>query len=239
MYNNFKNITFNNKNTEIDKAALRQHPNIETTVIYGYTGSTAHQFALGANEQNKALKFAPLEYKWTDDENEVTITGYKGAETDITLPDEITGMPVTAIGDGDFSDKDLTSVTLPTNLKVIGPYAFSGNKLTSIVIPENVEEIWQSPFAANPIETIDVADGNISFWDSGAKGLYFNDPLSGKILIQGTKSGEIADNTAIIGESAFLALGLNGEVTIPNSVQYIGDLAFSNGVINEIINNIS
>src|SRR5690625_1628555 len=239
MDNDLKKITFNNKDTEIDKAALRQHPNIETTVIYGYTGSTAHQFALGANEQNKVLKFAPLEYKWTDDGNEVTITGYNGTETDITIPEEIAGMPVTAIGDGVFAEKDLTSVTLSTNLKAIGSYAFAGNKLTSIVIPENVEEIWQSPFAANPLETIEVADGNISFWDSSGKGLYFNDPLFGKLLIQGTKSGEIADDTAVISEGAFLALGLNGEVTIPNSVQYIGELAFSNGEINEKINNIS
>src|SRR5690625_1368277 len=221
---NLEKITFKNKDTVINNTALRNFSNIDDLVIYGYTGSTAQAFALGENSYNKALKFAPLEYEWTDDGNEVTITNYVGDETDITIPEEIAGMPVTIIDEQAFNEKDLTSVTLPTNLKEIGNVAFAFNELTEITIPENVKSIMARPFAGNPLETIEVHQDNAHFKDIDGKGLYTED---GKTLIQGTQAGEIADETINIGLGAFAGVELDTDIHIPDTVESIGDSAFA------------
>src|SRR5699024_4754966 len=90
--------------------------------IHGYKDSAVHTYA-----SNNQINFEPFQFEWIVDGNEVMITGYNGNETDITIPEEIDGMPVTVIGDGVFADKGLTSVILPTTLKEIGPYAFALN----------------------------------------------------------------------------------------------------------------
>ena len=53
-----------------------------------------------------------------------TITGYNGEDTDLAIPSEIGGYPVTAIGDGAFASAPITSVTVPSGVESIGYYAF-------------------------------------------------------------------------------------------------------------------
>lgn len=46
---------------------------------------------------------------------EITITKYTGNDTEVIIPPEIDGMPVTSIGKSAFHNcSSLTSVTLPT-----------------------------------------------------------------------------------------------------------------------------
>jgi hypothetical protein len=47
-----------------------------------------------------------------------TITGYRGSAKNVTIPDRIYNLPVTAIGDSAFFIKQLTSVTIPVRLSL-------------------------------------------------------------------------------------------------------------------------
>lgn len=48
----------------------------------------------------------------------------------------------------------ITSVTLPSNLKIIGNIAFINNNLSSLVIPKSVTEIGYGAFANNKLQTV-------------------------------------------------------------------------------------
>jgi len=67
------------------------------------------------------------------------ITGYTGYARDVVIPERIDGVTVTAIGNSVFKGKNLTSVSIPDNVKNIGPYAFAGNRLEKVVIGNEVD----------------------------------------------------------------------------------------------------
>lgn len=99
-------------------------------------------------------------------EQDKFLVGYKGLQTDITIPNSITKInryafcntPITSVSMGNnvvsighyafMECKNLSSITLSTNLKSINQYAFYNcNSLTSIVIPKQVEEIGVYAFS--------------------------------------------------------------------------------------------
>ena len=56
-----------------------------------------------------------------------TIVKYVGAGEDVTVPDMIDGLPVTAIADYAFHNcTSLTHITLPNSITTIGDYALEG-----------------------------------------------------------------------------------------------------------------
>ena len=79
----------------------------------------------------------------------VIITRCDTSATEVVIPSEIMGYPVTKIGIGAFFIcKKLKSVTIPSSVKIIEQDAF--NKcisLTSITIPNTVEIIRKRAFA--------------------------------------------------------------------------------------------
>jgi len=83
----------------------------------------------------------------------VTITGYTGRATDVRIPSEIGGLPVSFIGAQAFENKGLTSVTIPDAVHTIGDRAFYGNKLTSVNLP-NVNYIDREAFASNQLTSV-------------------------------------------------------------------------------------
>ncbi|MDR0402458.1 MAG: leucine-rich repeat domain-containing protein [Treponema sp.] len=106
----------------------------------------------------------------------VTITLYRGNETDLVIPGEIGGQRVTVIGPRAFAGKGLRSVSvpegvdtiaycafadnglsslrLPSTLVSIEYEAFAGNSLTALVLPENAASLGVRAFAENPLESL-------------------------------------------------------------------------------------
>lgn len=78
------------------------------------------------------------------DPEEGIITDYKGNVREVVIPARINGVPVTAIGNSAFKDKNLTSVSIPDNVKNIGPNAFDGNDLDKIIIGSEVDMMTSS-----------------------------------------------------------------------------------------------
>jgi hypothetical protein len=106
----------------------------------------------------------------------VTITLYRGAETELVIPGEIGGQRVTVIGPRAFAgkglkevsvpegvdtiaycafaDNSLSSLRLPSTLVSVEYEAFAGNALGVLVLPENAASVGVRAFADNPLESL-------------------------------------------------------------------------------------
>jgi len=107
----------------------------------------------------------------------ITITGYKGTDRTVVIPETIGGLPVTIIGNKAFLRKDLFAVTIPETVVTIEPMAFAenflqsanipgcasigyeafaGNHLTSLVLSEKLSSIGPRAFINNKLSSITI-----------------------------------------------------------------------------------
>ena len=197
------------------------------------------------------------------DDGTVEITGYKGSEQKVDVPEKINKKSVTRIGNLAFKDctkitsiampdsvayigrsafyncTSLKSITIPDGVKEIGYAAFSECAgLVSVKIPDNVTKIGDSAFinCAN-LTKIDVTAGNKYY--SSANGVLFNKDKSELICYPaGIKNVgySIPDGVTVIRDRAFnKCLSLNS-ITIPKSVQDIETYSFFGCTSLEAIN---
>ncbi|MBO4885003.1 MAG: leucine-rich repeat domain-containing protein, partial [Clostridia bacterium] len=89
------------------------------------------------------------DWYYTVDGDTCTITMYTGSATELTIPSEIDGLAVTAIGNSSFAScTSLVSVTIPDGVTSIGYGVFSGcSSLTFITIPDDVTSIGDFAFS--------------------------------------------------------------------------------------------
>jgi hypothetical protein len=86
------------------------------------------------------------DFEWYFNERMV-ISKYTGAGGYVTIPAEIDGKPVKAIGDNAFySRTSLTGITIPNSVTSIRSSAFQSTGLTSVVIPDSVTFIGDDAF---------------------------------------------------------------------------------------------
>ena len=87
-------------------------------------------------------------YTITKDDT-VTITGYTGSDTALTVPAKLDGSPVTEIAADAFAEQtNLTSVTLPESLAAVGERAFADcTALETVNIPDGVTLLPGEVFA--------------------------------------------------------------------------------------------
>ena len=209
-----------------------------------------------------AEAYGNFEYGVLDD-GTVEITGYKGSEQKVDVPEKINKKSVTRIGNLAFKDctkitsiampdsvayigrsafyncTSLKSITIPDGVKEIGYAAFSECAgLVSVKIPDNVTKIGDSAFinCAN-LTKIDVTAGNKYY--SSANGVLFNKDKSELICYPaGIKNVgySIPDGVTVIRDRAFnKCLSLNS-ITIPKSVQDIETYSFFGCTSLEAIN---
>src|SRR6516225_1438313 len=70
---------------------------------------------------------------------QITITGYTVTNDAVSIPEMTNGLPVTSIWPTAFSNKGLTSVTIPNSVTNIGDSAFNlCTSLTNVTIGTNV-----------------------------------------------------------------------------------------------------
>lgn len=169
----------------------------------------------------------------------------------VEIPSKYLGKPVTQIS-GFTSLENLTSVTLPSSLKVINASAFSRCKnLTSIRVPEGVTTIGRSAFdyctnlssVTFPSTLTSVGDCLMSTAYANNDANYYNDVLyvgqyciSPKILPYGTQYSSplnIKSGTTLIADGAFQSKAIKS-VVLPDSVKYIGESAFNASQLTDI-----
>ena len=209
-----------------------------------------------------AETYRNFEYGVLDD-GTVEITGYKGSEQKVDVPEKINKKSVTRIGNLAFKNctkitsiampdsvvyigrsafyncTSLKSITIPDGVKEIGYAAFSECAgLVSVKIPDNVMQIGDSAFinCAN-LTKIDVTAGNKYY--SSANGVLFDKNKSEIICYPaGIKNVgySIPDGVTVIRDRAFnKCISLNS-ITIPKSVQDIETYSFFGCTSLEAIN---
>ena len=155
---------------------------------------------------------------------------------------------IKVIGMGAFRNCDIHGVLnyLPTNLKELGNEAFRGNKITRIKLPDNIEYLGQGVFADNQITAVALEDwGKYDKVDSFA---YEYDPddnnsRAGGIVIpdnffdgNNISSLQLPASISAIGAYAFGHQSSTiPDVTIPADVMYIGNGAFYQTRVDNLI----
>ena len=148
----------------------------------------------------------------------VEISGCDKDATEVVIPDEIEGLPVTSIGMETFSThRKLVSVTIPDSVTKIGSVAFNFcDNLVSINIPDSVVSIGGYAFYnCKSLTSVDIPNS--------VKAISGNTFGSCTNLV----SVSIPDSVQAIGDSAFSGCNSLVSLTIPDSVTKIGSQAFS------------
>lgn len=165
----------------------------------------------------ETLQYGSLSYEVLDN-NTITITGFDDSVTEVEIPSEIDGKPVTAIGSNAFLSKKIKSVTIPDSIISIENQAFkSCTNLTSVSIPDSVVEMGESVFyGCTALQSVKLS-GNASAIGQSV----FNSCI-------GLTEITIPDGVTIIDIFAFRGCSSLEAVTIPASVASIGRESFYN-----------
>ena len=159
----------------------------------------------------------------TADLRGVIITGFTGTGTVVNIPPQIRGLPVVEIGREAFGISfvdeargrrgNLTNITIPDTVTVIGARAFNRNQLTSVTIGSGVTRIGIYAFSQNQLVSV-VIPNSVTYIERSA---FSRNQLT---------SVTIGSGVTRIGISAFSQNKLVS-VTFPSGVIYIGMDAFS------------
>ena len=190
--------------------------------------------------------------------NTLKITKYKGSVTDVVIPANLYGLPVTVIGKGAFSNTTgsifITSVVIPDTVTIIEERAFFGGeknvpyeiddkyysgmgKLTRVSIGNGVRNIGRYAFSDNheltelniPNSVVEI--GESAFEHCGLTKLHLGNRLE-HIGVNAFKgSGDMGLN----GKSIQISGNNLTELILPASLKTIGSNAFSNNQLQSLI----
>lgn len=158
-------------------------------------------------------------FKYILEEDEVTIKGYEGKESDLEIPSEIDGHKVTKIGENAFDgNEEIINVTIPDSVTSIGEGAFANcTALNTINLPSKIKTISYGIFASCSNLTKIEIPSKVTSIDGYA--FYACTSL---------KDVNIPEGVTSIGEAAFYyCVGLEN-LELSKNVTEIGDYAFEN-----------
>lgn len=97
-------------------------------------------------------------YNYTVTNGKATIISVEDSVAgEITLPSELGGYPVTAIGDEAFYEySDITGVIVPDSVISIGKSAFASSGIKTISIPDSVTTIGDNAFDSCMLSSINI-----------------------------------------------------------------------------------
>lgn len=113
-----------------------------------------------------ATEYTQDNYRYTVSGGNATLTKATSASGDVSIPANLGGYPVTAIGASAFVNcSELTGITIPDSVKSIGNSAFENcTALEEVVIPAGVTSVGDSVFrSCTSLERIDVEEGNTAY----------------------------------------------------------------------------
>ena len=110
-----------------------------------------------------AADVATQDYTWAvNEDGTLTLTGYSGSESSLTIPAQLDGKAVTAIGGGCFAGKlCLKKVHIPEGVTSIGDFAFEAcSALEKVYMPDSLKTIGEGAFSGCANLTLaDMQDG--------------------------------------------------------------------------------
>ena len=215
-----------------------------------FTDSEFSEFGYEASPEEEERKARLLEEKeeldrlWDYEElgdGTLEITGYKGSDVDIEIPDHIGEMSVVSVGDSALYSNyaGLKSLVIPEGIVKLGPRAFCDNDyLEDVTFPESMRVIEDCAFSGCglkhiilPSEITSIGEG--AFSGAGSEGDEFIVPAGIKIINKWAFSGIVVSSVIIpsgiteICDSAFSECENLTSVTIEPGVTTIGNEAFN------------
>ncbi len=182
--------------------------------------------------------YSDFEY-YDNEENGITIYSYFGNAKEVTVPESISGKPVTRIGRYAFYlNSSLEKVTLPDTVTVIETAAFSRcAALKNIVFSKNLTKISEKAFYdCDKLVSVTLPDKVVEIgahaFSNSAELRMVTIPASTRVIGEGAFSYTnltyvvFGEGLERIEGSAFLNCKLT-TVVLPDSLRYIGRLAFA------------
>ena len=180
------------------------------------------------------------------------ITGYTGAETEIVIPAEVDGLPVSRIGAWAFEKSAVTRVEIPEGITSVGRYCFSECRdLAEIILPESLTSLGDCAFIlctslkelTFPEALTEVGQNPICYCTglTELKGLEANPVLVltdnvlydrenkrliGRLCASEDRIFEVWDECEVIGDYAFADNKYLVSAVLPESVTVVGSYVF-------------
>jgi len=156
-----------------------------------------------------------------------TITYYEGYEVRVDVPAEIDGVPVRAIGDEAFANRNyMCYLSLPDSVETIGVSAFEGcTRLLYVDFPENLNTIGNRAFAGSYQGwSLDLPAGVETIGDEAFE---YAAKLSGEL--------ELPEGLRTVGSRAFANTYWLETVYVPESLETIGENAFVESSVSYVV----
>jgi hypothetical protein len=217
-----------------------------TSLSYRVEGDKLHlthlrNFTLTLQEDIRTRHFGRSDnnYQYTEYEDGLIITGYKGVAKDIEIPSTINNRSVIAIANDAFRGKGLTSVIIPNSVRTIGNNAFDSSIRITGGQQARVQETRASDFRYDTNDgkiTITNYTGNVK--DVVVPSIIYNLPVVsiGREAFRGKEltSVVIPNSVTTIGNSAFANNRLTS-VVVPNSINRIESGTFANNQLTSVV----
>lgn len=220
-------------------------------VFTAQEGTYAHEWGMAHGCFNTPADCFLYESMGTDN---LMITDYTGAYSDVVIPGEIDGKKVTGIDYEAFYDKGLKSVIIPDSVTYIGKEAFAMNgELTQISLPAALSQIENGAFSQCDLAAVVLPEGleaigtRVFYGNENLKAIHIPASvesiqggafaglpgLTSFTLAEGNEDYVIEDGVLFTADKNLLMMWLPGktdtEYAVPETVRYIEEYAF-NGV---------
>ena len=171
---------------------------------------------------NASNGFIDGDFVWYENESGMSLAGYLGNATELTLPADYNGDNYTIGADAFKDNTTITSIVIPGSVTSIRSSAFSGcSGLTSVEIPNSLTSIGNYAFSGcTGLTSVEFNAENCT-----SMGDYYYPVFNGCTALSTVTIGE---NVKTIPSSAFYGCSGLASVVIPNSVTSIGEKAFYN-----------
>ena len=152
----------------------------------------------------------------TADSTGVVITGFSGTATTVTVPGNLEGLPVKAIGKGAFSGKSIRSITIPRGITVIESEAFAGTRtLATVNLPDTLQKIGDRAFSSTGLTSVKIPENCLAI----GEGAFEN--------CRTLRAVQLPDDLQVIPASMFLGCEAILKIDFPVSIREIKSKAFA------------
>ena len=183
------------------------------------------------DQVSTGIATATSAFTYVNHGDSIEITGFDNSVSDVVIPSEIEGLPVTAISVGAFYLSTITSIEVPDSVTSIGEMAFLGcTSLKSVKLSTGVAKIDKNAFGScSALQEIQVAKDNPNF--SSLNGVLYSKKQDTLIIYPAAKTDAAYIIPSCVTSVAMYAFSENPyleTLTIPNSLIKVGDSAFYN-----------